>query len=131
MNADDFAEIARRAQEKLRAQGINVEIEVIRLPIPNPAAEDPERCPFPHSPCPVCNGALCFGPGNKAPELSVCGNCASFLRSDPSRLPRPVRLLTEEEIVALPDDERISLQRARRYVEQRSGRRGRPETPRS
>lgn len=70
--------------------------------------------------CPVCRTPLAFDPRHplnphNAPRpgaLTVCAHCASFLT-----LGESWRVLTEDELLDMPDDIRIRLTRARRNIE--------------
>lgn len=72
--------------------------------------------------CPVCRTGLSFDPRHPlnplhAPRpgcLTVCAECASFIKLDDSKT---WRVITEEELADLPDDMRISLMRTRREIE--------------
>lgn len=72
--------------------------------------------------CPVCRTGLSFDPRHplnpsKPPRpgcMTVCVECASFITLDASMT---WRVLTDEELAAMPDDCRISLIRTRREIE--------------
>lgn len=74
--------------------------------------------------CPVCSTALVFEPRyaghpNKPPmpgALTVCAHCASFLTLGEPAL---WRLLTEDELLEMPDAVRLQLTRSRRNIERR------------
>jgi hypothetical protein len=76
--------------------------------------------------CPVCKKAFAAitcnsrkrPHGPKAGDIAICTHCASFLRFE---TPPSVRLLSLDEVAALPDDMRNQLVRARRTVEESRG----------
>jgi len=96
---------------------------------PPPGAKQADDCPGPHLMCPACNEqALCLLPELLAkvgiarredlPKDGVCFHCGSYLIMVRDREPWSFRLMTEEEIIGLSDDDRIRLQRGRSKVEQ-------------
>lgn len=132
----DAAEIGSILTARTKAKGLNVEVRVIpvlpgldalevKLPVDEAAqlatpvsSTKAEDCPHPHTPCPVCQADVCFMGKQPPVPHGVCAHCASFLLTTPGDPPQ-VSLLTEEQLLALPDDDRITLQRIRRLVEKR------------
>lgn len=131
----DAAEISGILTARAKAKGLDVQVKVVPI-LPgldglevklnvkdaaelaqSSAAAGKPACPHPHWPCPACQADVCFqGPRPKRP-LGVCSSCGAFLHSGGE--PLVVRLLTDEEVLALSDDDRINLQRCRRVVEER------------
>lgn len=71
--------------------------------------------------CPVCRTVLAFDPRypNNTPQpgsVTVCAHCASFIRL--TQLDG-WRLLTEDELLEMPDEVRMDLARTRREIERR------------
>lgn len=56
------------------------------------------------------------------PRTGGCPNCGSFLVMEryPDDKPGAFRLMTQDEVIELPDEERIRLQGVRRGAEQRN-----------
>jgi hypothetical protein len=83
---------------------------------PKPAAE---ACIGPHATCPQCNDELCARGMNleKLPNEGACPACGSFLVVAHQGDTFSCRLMTDDEVIALPDDTRIRLQQQRRIVE--------------
>lgn len=76
----------------------------------------------PHTPCPVCKADVCWNGMSFAQAAhTVCGTCTSFLVRETDSPDGPLHVMTDEELMALSDDLRIGLQRARRTLESRRG----------
>lgn len=124
------AEISAILTARAKAKGLRIEVQVAQI-LPGidgleikMTAKDAmemvstaEDCPHPHVPCPSCQEAICFmGKPPKTPQ-GVCAHCGAFLltHGDPAQ----VRLMTDEDVLALNDDQLILLQRSRRTAEKR------------
>lgn len=106
----------------LSATGLPVSVTVVKLPArsssPAPRPMSAEECPLPHTPCPACSAPMCFGSNNEASLTGACGSCGSLVVTVREPLPRAVRLMTDEEFMALPDDERLTLRRSQELLAQ-------------
>lgn len=148
-------EVALVLQQRAKARGMTVVIGVQKIgPITaldmhlDPAevqvllgdavtTEPANECPGPHLACPACHEpqAMCLRPdllakvgrtADTIPTQGACPSCGSFLVMVKSTDPWTFRLMSEDEVFALSDDERNALLRGRRRAEQRRNGGGEP-----
>jgi hypothetical protein len=116
---DDIPPPLRALLMALKGLGMPVSVQILRIPASGAAAQPaaaPEPCTLPYSACPACHGELCFGEKNEADLTGVCSSCGALITSVREPLPRAVRLLTGDELLALPAEEHMALMRAHQHV---------------